>query len=97
MTNRLAARITSAPRIMMDKPVPEGTRIPVELILRHLGAGDSEQQILPALKREKKRVQAHSLIGPNIKAVCCSKLKSQRDQQPLRRQFWSNSFFVLAQ
>lgn len=30
----------------MGKPVLEGTRIPIELILRHLGAGDSEQQIL---------------------------------------------------
>ena len=46
MMNRLAARVTSDPRIMMGKPVLKGTRIPVELILRHLGSGDSEQQIL---------------------------------------------------
>ncbi len=44
MTNRIAARVTSDPRIMMGKPVIKGTRIPVELIIRRLGAGDSEQQ-----------------------------------------------------
>ena len=51
MTNRLTARVTSDPAVMMGKPVIKGTRIPVELILRHLGAGDSEQQILADVPR----------------------------------------------
>lgn len=46
MRERSASRISSDPAIMMGKPVIKGTRIPVELILRRLGAGDSEQQIL---------------------------------------------------
>jgi len=31
---------------MMGKPVIKGTRVPVELILRRLGAGDDQDQIL---------------------------------------------------
>ena len=46
MRQRESGRVTTDPRIMMGKPVIKGTRIPVELILRRLGAGDSEQQIL---------------------------------------------------
>jgi uncharacterized protein (DUF433 family) len=46
MTNHLAARVTPEPSIMMGKPAIKGTRIPVDLILRHLAAGDSEQQLL---------------------------------------------------
>jgi uncharacterized protein (DUF433 family) len=46
MRQRKSERVTTDPRVMMGKPVLEGTRIPVELILRRLGAGDSEQQIL---------------------------------------------------
>ena len=46
MRQRLSERVTTDPRFMMGKPVIKGTRIPVELILRRLGAGDSEQQIL---------------------------------------------------
>jgi uncharacterized protein (DUF433 family) len=44
---------------MMGKPVVDDTRIPVELILRHLGAGDSEHQILayyPRLTMDDIRV-----------------------------------------
>jgi uncharacterized protein (DUF433 family) len=39
-------RIKSDPKVMMGKPVIRGTRITVELILRCLAAGDSEEQIL---------------------------------------------------
>jgi len=46
MRQRKSERVTTDPRVMMGKPVIRGTRIPVELILRRLGAGDSEQQIL---------------------------------------------------
>jgi len=46
MRQRQTGRVTTDPRVMMGKPVIRGTRIPVEQILRRLGAGDSEQQIL---------------------------------------------------
>ena len=39
-------RITSDPKVMFGKPVIQGTRITVELILRKLGEGMTEQQIL---------------------------------------------------
>ncbi len=39
-------RIRQDPAIMMGKPVIKGTRIPVEIILRRLGAGDDAAQIL---------------------------------------------------
>jgi uncharacterized protein (DUF433 family) len=48
-------RIVSDPRVMMGKPVIEGTRITVELILEKLSAGESIEQILevhPRLTRE---------------------------------------------
>ncbi|MCB1890511.1 MAG: DUF433 domain-containing protein [Rhodocyclaceae bacterium] len=46
MAARLVDRIVADPRVMMGKPVVKGTRIPVELILRRLGAGDGDAQIL---------------------------------------------------
>jgi uncharacterized protein (DUF433 family) len=39
-------RIQMNPEIMDGKPVVRGTRIPVELILRKLGAGMSSEAIL---------------------------------------------------
>lgn len=39
-------RIQIDPRIMAGKPVVRGTRIPVELILRKLGAGRTADEIL---------------------------------------------------
>jgi len=39
-------RIETNPEIMRGKPVIRGTRIPVELILRKLGAGMESQEIL---------------------------------------------------
>ena len=39
-------RIESNPNIINGKPVVRGTRIPVELILRKLGAGMSVEAIL---------------------------------------------------
>ncbi len=39
-------RIEINPEIMTGKPVIRGTRIPVEMILRKLGAGRSEAEIL---------------------------------------------------
>lgn len=39
-------RIEVNPTIMDGKPVVRGTRVPVELILRKLGAGKSAEEIL---------------------------------------------------
>lgn len=41
-------RIEVNPRVMMGKPVVKGTRIPVDLILRKLGEGASEDDLLDA-------------------------------------------------
>ena len=48
-------RIETNSRVMLGKPVIRGTRIPVELILRKLGEGASEADVLdayPQLTRE---------------------------------------------
>ncbi len=41
-------RIAVDPKIMLGKPVIRGTRITVELILRKLGEGATEQDLLDA-------------------------------------------------
>lgn len=43
--------ITSDPDILMGKPVIAGTRIPVELVLEKLGAGETIEQIIEAHPR----------------------------------------------
>lgn len=44
-------RIEVDPGIMMGKPVIRGTRIPVELLLRKLGGGATEEDLLDAYPR----------------------------------------------
>ncbi|HVB46950.1 MAG TPA: DUF433 domain-containing protein [Burkholderiales bacterium] len=49
------ARIVVDSKIMLGKPVIRGTRIPVELVLRKLGEGATEAQLIeayPQLSRE---------------------------------------------
>jgi uncharacterized protein (DUF433 family) len=41
-------RIDINPKVMQGKPVIKGTRIPVELVLRKLGEGASERDLLDA-------------------------------------------------
>lgn len=48
------SRIEMNPNVMMGKPVIRGTRIPVELILRKLGEGASEADLLDAYPRLTK-------------------------------------------
>ena len=48
MNNEL---IQSNPDIMMGKPVIAGTRIPVDLLLEKLAAGESFEQLLAAYPR----------------------------------------------
>ncbi len=44
--NPAKANVISNPQVMMGKPVIEGTRITVELILEKLAAGESVEQII---------------------------------------------------
>jgi uncharacterized protein (DUF433 family) len=44
-------RIEVSPKVMLGKPVIRGTRIPVELILRKLSEGASEDDLLDAYPR----------------------------------------------
>ena len=54
-----AELIQSDPSIMMGKPVIAGTRIPVELILEKLAAGETADQLLEAHPRlTKEGIQA---------------------------------------
>lgn len=41
-------RIEINPEIMLGKPVIRGTRIPVELVLRKLSEGATEQELIDA-------------------------------------------------
>ena len=43
--------IESNPSIMMGKPVIAGTRIPVELVLEKLAAGETIEQLIKAYPR----------------------------------------------
>lgn len=48
-------RIEINPEVMQGKPVIRGTRLPVELVLRKLGEGATEEELLdayPRLRRE---------------------------------------------
>ena len=47
-------RIETNPKVMLGKPVIRGTRIPVELILRKLGEGATEDDLLDAYPRLKR-------------------------------------------
>ena len=51
-------RIEMNPKVMLGKPVIRGTPIPVELLLRKLGEGATEEDLLdayPRLQREDIR------------------------------------------
>ncbi len=54
MTQNLIDRIELNPAVMLGKPVIRGTRIPVELILRKLGEGATEADLLDAYPRLTK-------------------------------------------
>jgi uncharacterized protein (DUF433 family) len=47
----LLDRIEINPKVMLGKPVIRGTRVPVELILRKLGEGAAESDLLEAYPR----------------------------------------------
>ena len=47
----LAGRIEINPDVMLGKPVIRGTRIPVELVIRKMGEGATEADLLDAYPR----------------------------------------------
>jgi uncharacterized protein (DUF433 family) len=51
MDEKLAERIVINPQIMVGKPVIQGTRVPVELIIRMLAQGIPESEILKEYTR----------------------------------------------
>ena len=59
--------IVSNPSIMMGKPVIAGTRIPVELVLEKLAAGETIVQLLEAHPRlTEEGVRAALLFGSQV-------------------------------
>jgi len=59
VTEELLKRIEVNPAVMLGKPVIRGTRIPVELILRKLSEGATEQDLQEAYPRlVQKDIQA---------------------------------------
>lgn len=58
----ITGRIEINPKVMMGKPVIRGTRIPVELVLRKLGEGATEQDLLEAYPR-LTRADIQAAIG----------------------------------
>ena len=56
---KVADRVEVNPKIMMGKPVIQGTRIPVELIVRRISEGANERELLYAYpKLQKKDIKA---------------------------------------
>lgn len=47
----VAQRLEVNPKVMLGKPVIQGTRIPVELLLRKLGEGAMVEELLDAYPR----------------------------------------------
>lgn len=56
------------PTVMMGKPVIRGTRIPVEIILEKLAAGETEDDLLAAHPR-LTREAVHAALGYAAKAL----------------------------
>jgi len=55
-------RIEINPKVMMGKPVVRGTRIPIELILRKLSEGATEDDLLEAYPRLRVE-DIHAAMG----------------------------------
>jgi uncharacterized protein (DUF433 family) len=70
-------RIEINPEIMLGKPVIRGTRITVELILRDLAEGGTEQDILAAYPH---------LTAEDIKAAIAYAADTVAEKQSPRRQ-----------
>lgn len=73
---RLLKRIICDPSVMLGKPVVKGTRMPVDLIVEKIAAGETIQQILddyPFLKEDDVRAalyySARSVSREEVYAV----------------------------
>ena len=73
MNEQLMRRISIDPEVMVGKPVIQGTRIPVELIVRMLAQGIPENEILqeyPGLQADDIRAAlayaAHVLAHEDV-------------------------------
>ena len=65
----LAEHIEIRPDILLGKPVFRGTRIPVDLVLRKLGEGASEIDLLDAYPRlRRENIQAALLYASQVLA-----------------------------
>jgi len=63
-------RVEVSPNIMNGKPVVRGTRIPVELVLRKLGAGISPEAILiDHVRLTLEDIRAAQRLGTDVPAV----------------------------
>jgi uncharacterized protein (DUF433 family) len=76
MDDQLRQRIFIDPKVMVGKPVIRGTRIPVELIVRMLGQGISEIDIL----REYPHLQPEDIRAALVYA---SQVLANEDVLPL--------------
>jgi len=76
MDDQLRQRIYIDPKVMVGKPVIRGTRIPVELIVRMLGQGISERDIL----REYPHLQPEDIRAALVYA---SQVLANEDVLPL--------------
>ena len=54
-------RIATDPKVMLGKPVIRGTRVPVELIVRMVGQGIAEKEILREYPRLTTRVTSQRM------------------------------------
>ena len=69
MNEQLEQRISIDPQVMTGKPVIRGTRIPVELIVRMLAQGISEDDILQEYPRlERKDIRASLAYAAQVLA-----------------------------
>lgn len=51
-------KITSDPAVQFGKPVIAGTRVPVSIIVGHIAAGDTPEQVAEEYKLELEDVRA---------------------------------------
>jgi uncharacterized protein (DUF433 family) len=62
-------RISISPEVMLGKPVIRGTRVTVELILRKMGEGATEAELLDAYPQlSKEDIQAAMAYAANTLA-----------------------------
>ncbi len=62
-------RIELNPNVMLGKPIIRGTRIPVELVVRLLGQGISESEILQQYSRlQPEDIRAALLYAAQVSA-----------------------------